>query len=110
MPSGRSPPPASGSSPAAPDQAGRSLPRVPRASLPARPLHPTPQFARRLPLPHLAHPRWRGQADKRGEERLRDNLVVQNIEAESRLRLRLAVELSLKAPDLGNHPPKAAGS
>ena len=88
MPSGRSPPPASGSSPVALDQADTSSRQGPRAGPPANLLHPPP-----------------------AKNVLTANLVVEQIEAEGGLSLRLAIELPLKALILSgvsrlitNHP------
>ena len=99
MPSGRSPPPASGSSPAAPDRAGTSSRPSPRAGPPAMPPGPAP--LRRSSLrPHPERPHWRGPTRRHGAGIvLAANLVVEHVEAKGRLRLRLAVELPLKAPD-----------
>src|SRR5262245_65632181 len=83
-----------GSSPAAPDQAGTSSRPIPRASPPA---------TRPGPLLNLleAHPVHTGCTRIGAGESIRvtqnvftADLVVEHIEAESRLRLRLAVELS----------------
>ena len=64
------------------------------------PPRPTPRSARRSSRPPR---RTRIVASKRigmAQDILSANLVVEHIEAESGLRLRLAIELPLKAPDL----------
>ena len=92
---------ASGSSPAAPDRAGTSSRPVPRASPPAMLPGPAPRSARSVTpstpgAPALARASRIGVA----QDVLATNLVVEHVEAEGRLRLRLAIELSLKGPDL----------
>ena len=92
--------PVSGSSHAAPDRAGTSSRSVPHASLPASSPHPTFRSPRRYIHPCPVHLHWRRPTHRHGGGYLRDrNLVVEQIEAEGRLRLRLAIQLSLKAPD-----------
>jgi hypothetical protein len=61
---------------------------------------PTRRFARKLFRPLLAHPRCRGPACRHGSECLHGRSCRTARRSEDRLRLRLAIELSLKAPDL----------
>ena len=88
-----------GSSPDAPAGAGRSSRRHPRAKPPATLPSPTPRSSRTSPRPPPARRRCDGPTHRRGQNVRPINLVVEPVEAEGGLRLRLAIELPLKAAD-----------
>ena len=91
----------SGSSPAAPDRAGTSS----RPSSSRRPAsHASRPYSSICGKAHPVHTRstriGAGQPIGVAQNVLTADLVVEHVEAEGRLRLRLAIELPLKAPDL----------
>ena len=88
-----------GSSPAAPDRAGTSSRPSPRAGPPAMPPGPAPRSRRSSPRPHPERPHWRGPTHRHGAECPRGKSCRRARRSEGRLRLRLAIELPLKAPD-----------